>query len=1030
MIDQLSEGSAGWVDDPLEDLIEEFESRWNPESRESIQQIVSDHGLTNDSEAITELIRIDIEFRYKHGIDLQLDEYFDRFPIVAREPEAVNDVAFEDFRSRAASGLVTKLDRYASLPGVSEQSWFIELKESPEFATTRIHDNGETDHLRPAEETVSELRLESAGFRVIQQIGHGKFSRVYLAQQRALSNRYVVLKVVHEALTEPENMAMLLHTNIVPIYSFHEIDLCSVICMPYAGCITLENFIGEETGEKSRTGQSLVDTVRGTLDSTVISDKETKKPSEIAPLINGSADLLPLERLNSLNTSELGTWIFARLAAALAHSHARGVLHGDLKPANVLIRNDGEPALMDFNLSHQPDQVRKHIGGTVPYMSPETLRAMLNPRRLTSNFLPKNEHPDERADIYSLGVMLFQFVTGRHAFPLPPSSADADLERAIQNRERSLDWRESDSVSPGLRAIIDHAIEVNPSDRYQTAEALQQDLDCERKGLSLVNTKEPYTSRFRKWVSRHPNLTSGFSVGALLLSCLIPVAVIAVTLRAKNASLSATLAFQQFEAESNDYLSSIAVDPNRASSENIDKGMEVLLKHGVLEKTNQHLLLDTPNEEPRNAASTSLLRHVVQVARLEVERLRALNTNQPLGETELARLDELMEAVNQLPQSKPSRAITYLRSSRMGFIDKSAQRKLAKKAVVIEANSDTEEYLEAVRLLSLHKFKEAQEILTGLADRDCIPAKLRWTSLGRSQYGETRYEDAKISFTQSIERAPRSAQLYVYRGQCYLQLKHLQFAEQDFSRAIELEPGNKTALSHRGKTYLQLNQVEKAEDDFSRILDIDPQNAFALLMRSEVYRRLGKPDLAEADCELALNVETDDPSSLMFRKHVRLKRDDVQGALSDLRKANQLRPGTPKILTELAVVYAREGDLETSLSYYNQAVEANPLNENARIDRAIVLAKLGRYIDALTDLDSATKGPNSGRTLYNAACVCSLLPKEHHLRGLRYLASAIRAGYEANNLREDSDLDALRSLQGFQAISRTFRMANASESMR
>src|SRR5262249_20105309 len=95
-------------------------------------------------------------------------------------------------------------------------------------------------------------------------------------------------------------------------------------------------------------------------------------------------------------------WLGARLADGLAHAHERGILHRDLKPANVLLTEDGQPLLLDFNLSEDTKlsagAPAAFIGGTLPYMAPEHLTA----------FLDRTHGVDARSDLYSLGVILYE----------------------------------------------------------------------------------------------------------------------------------------------------------------------------------------------------------------------------------------------------------------------------------------------------------------------------------------------------------------------------------------------------------------------------------------------------------------------------------------------------------------------------------------------------------------------------------------------------------------------------------------------
>ena len=97
----------------------------------------------------------------------------------------------------------------------------------------------------------------------------------------------------------------------------------------------------------------------------------------------------------------------SQLADGLAHAHHRKIVHRDLKPANILVSDEGYPLILDFNLSEHlvvggPTSLL--VGGTLPYMAPEHLESVLSRDRL-----------DERCDVYSVGVLLYQMITGAAA---------------------------------------------------------------------------------------------------------------------------------------------------------------------------------------------------------------------------------------------------------------------------------------------------------------------------------------------------------------------------------------------------------------------------------------------------------------------------------------------------------------------------------------------------------------------------------------------------------------------------------------
>ncbi|NND96343.1 MAG: protein kinase [Pirellulaceae bacterium] len=1021
---RINQASNEQIDDAIDNVVDRFEEEWTPESRSAIRTLLQQYQLADDHEAATELIRIDIELRYKQGLSIQLEDYFDQFGDLLTQSTSAAQIAFEDYRLRDYHGHALPVSRWSDLPGVKNELWFQRLTRESTARSRATHVAPPAEPLDPNHGSDAAIRvaIEATGFRIMQEIGRGAFSRVYLATQNELADRFVVLKVVSEAIAESQNMAMLQHTNIVPIYSFDQIHSKSVICMPYAGSVTLKDFM-TTTGERSRgslprVGQSLVQTVQACVHDTVVSSDapDSGLDPSWAPAANDHAVLKPLEKLQSLGCNELAIWIFQRLASALAHSHARGVLHGDLKPGNVLIRNDGEPALLDFNLSQSLDRGdARLVGGTLPYMAPETYEALMG----------KKIALQATSDIYSLGVMLFEFVTGRLPFPTPISAAPIDLEPAVSIRRTVPDWRNDDNVSAGLRVIISRCLEFSPSDRYASADDLRHDLECERANLSLVHSAEPRLSRIRKWFRRHPSTTSGGTVALLLFSLLIPLGYTASVYREKSLHLAAVSAFDSFSRQSADALAAVMADPQRSLDTSVQANIDLLDRHGLLSRDRQNKFvssLTTPVS--RAQIHDAMLRHVGHVGFLEVDRLRPKFRQGVLQNDQLQRLDQLIAAAAESTGRQPSRAVAFLKAARARFANDDHHEELLSKARDIQADSDTEIYLEAVRRMSLHDYKSANELLTSLADRDSIPSTLRWTSLGRSQYGEARYEDAKLSFTQSIDRAPNSSQLRVLRGLCYIKLREPNRAETDFTKAIELDSTNQTALSNRGLLRLGQGRDDEAIKDFSRVLELSPGNAYALLQRARAYRSRGDDELADRDFAQALQTDNVNASSLMARS---IYRDDTdpESALQDLEHALSQDPDSPMILMMKARLLSQKLDrLGDAVETYREVTRIQPTNETAIIDRALVLTRLGRYDEAKADLDLATTPPDTPRTLYQAACICALMPDQSsHVRALSFLSRAIRAGYEADRLATDPDLESLRKLPGYRAVSRTYQLS-------
>ncbi|QEG02800.1 Serine/threonine-protein kinase PrkC [Stieleria maiorica] len=1001
--------------DRLEDAIDQFEETWSPESHAKIEEMLSAYGLSDDDEAIVELIRIDIELRYERGLSIELGEYLDRFTILHDRPKRVAEIAFEDYRSRSANGHPVSVMRWRGLPGVNRERWFQDLMRETSVHPRRSRKLRSDSDWVPDE--AFEMALEEAGFHLVHEIGQGAFSRVYLANQYELADRFVVLKIVTETLAEPEYMALLQHTNIVPIYSFHRILSRSIICMPYAGRVTLHDFLQDKTDVSARGGQSLIRTVRDRIDETTKwTDEGSSVDSEgphppLAPAAEDQGLIRPLEAFRSLDCQHLAIWMFQRLAGALAHAHARGVLHNDLKPSNVLIRNDGEPALLDFNLSQTLGQENlRHAGGTLPYMSPETYRALMG----------QQTHSGTASDVYGLGVMLFEFVTGRLPYPTPASIAAIDLDAAIEARRGKPCWQDSDNVQPGLHSIIDRCLHFDAKRRYASADDLQIDLQREQQSLALVHAAEPTSWKLKKWSRRHPRAVSSGLVATLLLALLVPLTYITLDSLRDNRALRSQATFNTFSDESAEFLSTLMADPNRHKASNVRQGVEMLERFNALERNGIERLVGHGDYQQQQVARETLFRHLAHIAILETQNLAQLRFSDPDASADYQRLDRLIEAAKVVENGVPARARLFIEAERARLAGNDQRyRVLQKIASDTPAQTDSQLYLEAVRLLAGYDHERASELLAALADRNSVPPALRWTMLGRAQFAAGRVEDAKLSFTQSIERAPNSAKLRVLRGRCHFDLREAANAERDYRKAIELDPDSVGGWSQLGLLHHAKQEYSEALECFNRSLELAPDRIWTLLKRAKTYRELGETELADADFSAAMSVPCDDPNEFYYRAYARYK-SDPEAALTDLRSAYKLDPDRPTLQREIAHVLATGlGQHEEAIKAYTKALEMQPNNEVARIDRALSLVRLGRTKEALEDTQIAMEDPNSGRTLYQAACVHALIGKDvNKRRAVTLLAKAVAHGYEPDDIGRDSDLEAIRDFEEFRIIER------------
>ncbi|MEM9656759.1 MAG: serine/threonine-protein kinase, partial [Planctomycetota bacterium] len=334
-------------------------------------------------------------------------------------------------------------------------------------------------------------------YEVIAEIGCGRLARVYLCDQVVPVQRQMVLKVGPPDLFEAQIVCRFQHPHIVPVYSVRQdaARRASILCMPFMGRTTLQS------------------ATRRALEYEVVDDSPSAPRRGLFETLEGASGLVADDYLGQV--VRLG----AKIAAALEYAHQRGVLHGDVKPSNVLMATSGEPLLMDFNLSGDRQQSVLPSGGTLGYMAPEQLRYLLSAGQEDAL------QYSERSDLFSLGVILFELLAGRRPFPVGDAteygqehvkeSAAAILERQ-QDGPSSLQ-RCNPLVNSGLARIVQQLLAFDPAGRIASAGEVAALLNAQLTPTARVSRR---IRRRRKALKRTAALlmASAAVVGAWRLS--------------------------------------------------------------------------------------------------------------------------------------------------------------------------------------------------------------------------------------------------------------------------------------------------------------------------------------------------------------------------------------------------------------------------------------------------------------------------------------------------------------------------------
>lgn len=596
----------------------------------------------------------------------------------------------------------------------------------------------------------------------------------------------------------------------------------------------------------------------------------------VMELVTGKT-LRELQRVESIEPRMLAR-LGAQMAEALAAAHALGVLHGDVKPENVVVQADGRTKLLDFGVARQlaAETVTvtrtgashawlrdSEIAGTLAYMAPEQLRG---------------EPTDHRADLWSLGVVLYELAAGHRPFPGP--TATALMSQVLSLTPAMLT---STSLPSELVRIVHKLLEKEPGRRYQSAREVQVDLSNLLRDLEL-GPRLPAAATGKRAVAVLPFKLLSANAEDEYLSVALADAVISHLGTSDQLLVRPTSTVMRYAKQ--------AADPLLAARElNVQTIVE-----GSIQKLGPRLRVHVQAWNAADGSTVLSAKHDAEMDdlfrlqdRISDGLARALGVRAAAAESEAA------------PPTKNPRAYElFLRAverlSRWNRWDTRTAIEMLENAVRLDSSfaEAWARLAEARRQLAIHfepgnarllqqaerEIRRALALDPSNADAHCIRGRLLWTPAQRFQH-----QAALRAMTDALEFNPGCHQAHVERGCILFHVGLHEEAREDLRAALAAHPDDVSALAYLGIAAVYAGDYDEAQHYHDRALSLEPSHLWANLFGISIVLYRQQLDRAEQEIRAASHLMGDDPMLFSLEALLWAKRGEARKASRALQRA-------------------------------------------------------------------------------------------------------------------------------------------------
>jgi eukaryotic-like serine/threonine-protein kinase len=792
------------------------------------------------------------------------------------------------------------------------------------------------------------LGREVGPYRILDEIGRGGMGVVYRAVDRRL-DRTVALKFLPPGRTTPEASS---------IPPFYEARIASATEHPNVASVY----------EVGRTADGFTYLVLPHYEGETLKARIARGP------------IPPEEALG----------LVRQMAEGLRAVHRKGVIHRDVKPANIMVTSDGWVKILDFGVATHKGM--EDPGGTVPagtlgYMSPERLRG---------------EEVDVRADVWALGVVLHEMLTGCRPFDGPDPAA---VTKAILEGEERLAWDPDPRIPPPLRPVLDRALARNRDRRYPDLDRFLQELPVPEGTGERARGSPPRSRRTRAAVM------AAAVGGAVLLGGALGLlqgpgggsALGGLWSSGPPPRSLAVLSFSEAEEEGGYLGAGLA-----------DEVLDVLSGISGLQVVSgtSSLRYGASGLRPAEIAEELGVSHIVEGSvRQEGERIRisvrlvdARRDRTLWSQTYDRDRSELFLMQGQIARGVAGALGASLTPPEMERLEAPPTASPAAYDLLLQATQYLRRYRREDNEVAIQLLHRAIDADPGFALAHARLGTAR--ALKVFQYGDPHEwaDSALASARRAVELDPEAGEIHHAMALALLAKERYREALASSQRARELAPGYWAATNLLGVVNWRLGEYDEALQWYRVSLPLDPVgHPNTLSTISGVYAFLGLFDEARDAVEQALALQPDLPLAHLNAILLHLVEGEYGRAVEQGRLLLVTSPGNARAWATAGTAYQFAGNVPGARAHLGRAYEISPssfdlLWRSVRILLAHTLLAEGEVERAEALLDDFTRfaleqieGGNEGPFLpYNLAAV-------HALRGdpggaLEWLEEAVRLG--------------------------------------